>query len=74
VNPVVASVECDGYLGPVEGLNRVLKHPADLPLVKLELVTVLWGFGAPVDEVDSAVSVLEVSWRLVGWVFMITPG
>jgi hypothetical protein len=72
VNPVVASAECDGDLELAEGLNRVLKQRADLPLVKLELVTALWGFGAPIDEVDSAVGILEVSWRLVRWVFMIT--
>jgi hypothetical protein len=52
----------------------VLKHRVDLLLVKLELATTLWSFGTPVDEVDGAVSILEVSWSLVRWIFAITPG
>jgi hypothetical protein len=39
----------------------VLKHRVDLALIKLEPAATLWGFGAPADEVDSAISFLEVS-------------
>jgi hypothetical protein len=34
----------------------------------------LQSFGAPIDEVDGPVDVLEVSWKLIIWIFTITPG
>jgi hypothetical protein len=52
----------------------VLKHRVDLALIKPEPVATFWGFGAPVDEIDGAVGFLEVSSRLVEWIFTITPG